>query len=122
MNNNPNLNTKVCPKCGSVEPAGNAFCKRCGAPLGAAPAQPAQPAQPARPAPAAAPKTMDFKSLFFIIGLCGVGLYLFSDLVYTIINIARYGDFFARFINFLGTVGYSGFLASILLYFKSKTK
>lgn len=43
------MNSPSCPKCGAELPAGSAFCNRCGAPLGGAPAPAALPS----PAPAA---------------------------------------------------------------------
>lgn len=118
-------NQSVCPQCGNVEPAGNAFCSKCGAPFAQQNPAPVYQAPPApQPGPynqqpyyPAAP--MDNKKLFFIISLSAFGFYLLCSLIAMICGL---GDSYnAKYIfEFFSHIGLAGGLGMMLLYIKEK--
>lgn len=123
-----NNNQVVCPKCGNVEPAGNAFCSKCGAPF----AQPQQPQQPQQPpvAPVYNPNynqgyyppapPMEKKKLYFIIALAGIGLNFLCSFFLSIFGMAGNYDSWVRIFDLFGSIGFAGAFGGLLMYIKER--
>ena len=117
MNNN---NQSVCPKCGNVEPAGNAFCSKCGAPFAQQPTPPVGNPNPYvqgyyPPAP-----PMEKKKLYFIIAMSGIALYFVCKFILSILGMASNGDAWINVFNLFGCIGLTGALAGMLMYIKER--
>ena len=121
MNNN---NQSVCPKCGNVEPAGNAFCSKCGAPFAQQQQQPTPPAggipNPYVQSyyPPAAP--MEKKKLYFIIAMSGIALYFVCKFILSILGMASNGDAWINVFNLFGCIGLTGAFGGMLMYIKER--
>lgn len=115
----------VCPQCGSAERDGNAFCGRCGAAL-PAPQPTYTPAQPnyeaTTPTPASTGNIM--QKLILIIGIIGVGLFLFGNMFIEMFEMfdVDYDSFIYSFLYSCIDAGQGCFMFDIVLYMFNRLK